>query len=94
MRRHGWKLAVALVLLVTGWVLAGAAWNRSATEAEVVLTERELPLAPVFLRAESSGVALRIETTAVAPRPAPRRLAGDHRRAAAAGHRLRRVAPT
>ena len=33
----------ALIVLVNAVILAGAAWNRSAEEARMTLTQRELP---------------------------------------------------
>lgn len=52
----------ALIVLVNAVILAGAAWNRSAQEARVVLTQRELP--PGWdqgLERERSGVSLRLD---------------------------------
>ncbi len=60
MRRLGPALAVAVVLLANALALVGVARNRAGEpEAEVRLTERELPLAP--WTDESTGVFLRLE---------------------------------
>lgn len=53
-------LAFVLVVAVNGIVLSGVAFNRSGTpEAEVILSERELPL-PYRRHEENSGLALRL----------------------------------
>lgn len=54
--------AIALVVVVNAYVLAGAAWNRAGEpEAVLELTERELALPYVRgFRQENSGIALRI----------------------------------
>jgi hypothetical protein len=60
MRRAGPVLAVAVVILANAVALVGVARNRSGEpEAEVLLTERELPFAP--WTDESTGVFLRLE---------------------------------
>lgn len=57
-----WAAALAFVLVVNAWVLAGAAWNRAGTpEAALELTERELPLSRHFRSDENSGLALSLE---------------------------------
>jgi hypothetical protein len=54
-------LAIALLVAVNVFVLAGVAWNRRGTpDATLVMTERELPLAWNWRRAENSGVALQL----------------------------------
>jgi len=59
MRRFGWLIAIAIVLVANGVALLGAAWNRGGVpEASVVLTERELPL--VRLDEDNTGTALRL----------------------------------
>ena len=61
MNPWAFRAAVALVLAVNGLLLAGVAWNRTGTpDANVLLTERELPLASSPARAEDSGVSLRL----------------------------------
>lgn len=53
-------LAFVLIVAVNGIVLSGVALNRSNTpEAEVILSERELPL-PYRRHEENSGLALRL----------------------------------
>lgn len=45
MRRRGPVAAITLVLVTNAYVLIGVAWNRSGEpDAEITLTERELPL--------------------------------------------------
>jgi hypothetical protein len=52
----------ALILLVNALILAGAAWNRSAEEARLALTQRELPSGREWgLERERSGVSLRLD---------------------------------
>ncbi|QKT02784.1 DUF4824 family protein [Ectothiorhodospiraceae bacterium 2226] len=59
MKRAGLLWALGLLVLVNGAVLAGAAWNRAgAPDAELLLTERELPLAYNWRSGENSGVRL------------------------------------
>ena len=41
-----WSLPVAVVLVTTIVVLADAGWNRSAIRRQIVLSEREAPVAP------------------------------------------------
>lgn len=62
MKRRGYLLALGLVLVVNGLVLAGVAYNRSgAPTARVVLTERELPVGWAGLGSgEDTGLSLRI----------------------------------
>ncbi|NJC89239.1 MAG: DUF4824 family protein [Desulfuromonas sp.] len=53
--------ALALLLAVNAFVLTGVAYNRRGTpDATLVMTERELPLAWNWSRAENSGVALQL----------------------------------
>ena len=60
MRRRGPILAAAVVVVANAIALSGVAHNRTgAPEAELLLTERELPLAP--WSDESTGVFLRLE---------------------------------
>ena len=60
MRRWGPVLAIAWVLVAAAITLLGVARNRSGEpEADVVLTERELPLAE-WRGPESSGLSLRL----------------------------------
>ena len=60
MRRAGPVLAAAVVLVANAFALVGVARNRAgAPEAEVLLTERELPLAP--WSDDSTGVFLQLE---------------------------------
>lgn len=60
MRRAGPVLAVGVVILANAVAMVGVARNRSGEpEAEVLLTERELPFAP--WTDESAGVFLRLE---------------------------------
>jgi hypothetical protein len=60
MRRAGPILAAAVVLLANAVALIGVARNRAGRpEVEVLLTERELPMAP--WSDESTGVFLRLE---------------------------------
>lgn len=60
MRRAGPVLAVAVVILANALALLAVARNRAGDpEAEVLLTERELPLAP--WSDESTGTFLRLE---------------------------------
>lgn len=60
MRRRGWWIAGALVLLTNLLVLVGVARNRSGEpEAVLELTERELPIA--FSRDEDTGMSLRLD---------------------------------
>lgn len=59
--RQPMLLALALLLAVNTFVLVGVAWNRrGAPDAELVMTERELPLAWNWSRHENSGVALQL----------------------------------
>lgn len=62
MKKYGPVIAVAFLLLVNAFVLAGAAFNRSGVpDAAVLLTERELPGAyPLYYNRENSGVSLRL----------------------------------
>ena len=70
MRRAGPVLAVAVVILANAVALVGVARNRSGQpEAEVLLTERELPLAP--WTDESTGVFLQLEWQRSLPGPKP-----------------------
>lgn len=60
MRRRGWLIAGALVLLTNLVVLLGVARNRSGEpEAVIELTERELPIA--HHRDEDTGMSLRVD---------------------------------
>jgi hypothetical protein len=59
--KRAWAAAFALVLLVNAIVLGGAAYNRSAEEARLVLSERELEVPFRWDReSENSGLALRL----------------------------------
>jgi len=59
-KRHGFYSALFLLLAVNALVLGGIAYNRSGTaDANVELTERELPLNPAD--SENSGMSLRID---------------------------------
>ncbi len=59
MNRYRMVIALALLLAVNAFVLVGVAYNRSgAPDAEISLTERELPLAWSRRADENSGVAL------------------------------------
>lgn len=59
--RRPMLLALALLLVVNAFVLAGVAWNRRGTpDAALLMTERELPLAWDWKRYENSGVALQL----------------------------------
>ena len=62
MRKYGTVIALAFLLLVNAFVLAGTAFNRSGVpDAVVTLTERELPGAyPLYYNRENSGVSLRL----------------------------------
>ncbi len=63
MRRWGPVLAIAWVLIVGAITLVGVARNRAGEpEADVVLTERELPI-PGWTREEDTGLSLRIAWT-------------------------------
>lgn len=60
MRRRGWWIAAALVLLTNLFVLVGVAHNRSGEpEAVLELTERELPIAHSW--DEDTGMSLRVD---------------------------------
>lgn len=62
MRGRFWLIAIALVLLTNAAVLAGVAWNRSGPpDAELRLTERELPIDRGLPSGEDSGVGLRLD---------------------------------
>jgi hypothetical protein len=61
MTRRGALVAAALVALVNAFVLARVALNRRASGPALTLTERELPVAWVSPREESSEVALRLD---------------------------------
>ncbi|OGR31307.1 MAG: hypothetical protein A2005_06920 [Desulfuromonadales bacterium GWC2_61_20] len=61
MKRRELLGALALVLGINILVLAGVAWNRSAVEAELTLSERELPLERYRDPDDNSGVALHLD---------------------------------
>jgi hypothetical protein len=58
-RRLGLLAGLVLVVAVNAVVLAGVAWNRSAVDARVELTERECPL-PFRMDDEDTGLELRL----------------------------------
>jgi hypothetical protein len=61
MKRRGWLVAAAVVIVANAIALSGAAWNRTGQpRATVVLTERELALASTD--PEDSGIALRLDS--------------------------------
>lgn len=63
MRRPGYLLAAALVVVVNGIVLAGVAYNRTGVPtARMVLTARELPVASSYFphNSEDTGLSLHI----------------------------------
>jgi hypothetical protein len=60
MRRRGWWIVGALVLLTNSFVLLGVARNRSGEpEAVITLTERELPIARS--QEDDTGMSLRLD---------------------------------
>lgn len=58
--RRGLLAGLILIALVNGVILAGVAWNRSAVEAQVELTERELDFHGNLEPDEDSGLSLRL----------------------------------
>lgn len=58
--RPGLLAGLALIALVNGVILADVAWNRSALEAQVELTERELKFSGDLEPDEDSGLSLRL----------------------------------
>lgn len=63
MKRVGWLVAVGLVVVADAIALGGAALNRQDDpEAEVELTERELPMS--WRREEDTGISLRLRWSA------------------------------
>ena len=58
--RRGLLAGLALIAVTNGMILGGVAWNRSAEEARIELTERELALPwNAFRDDDDSGLALR-----------------------------------
>jgi len=63
MRYRGLFIAVGLLLIVNTVVLGNVAYNRSGEpDANMKLTERELPVSTGYRHEENSGVSLRINT--------------------------------
>lgn len=68
MKVRGWAGAIALVVAVNAFVLARVAANRrGGPESSLTLTEREMPLAYVSPKSESSGVSLRFNVEHFVP---------------------------
>ncbi len=72
--RPGLLAGLVLIALVNGVILAGVAWNRSAVEAQVELTERELDFHGDLEPDEDSGLSLRLHWEDGREWPAPGRL--------------------
>ena len=71
----------ALILLVNALILAGAAWNRSAEEARLALTQRELPSGREWgLERERSGVSLRLDWRVMSHQPDQAQVPGYYSR--------------